>query len=148
MISKLFNRFRRTFLTKKFLLFFCVGLFDSGVDMGVSTLLSSLFSLQINAAKAVGYATALLCGYFLNSFFTFHQSPSFKRLIKYILSYVPTFLLQQGLVFLCGEVIGLPDFLAHGIAILFAGPVTFLVLNAFAFKPAKEQKPEIEGDSH
>ena len=78
-MKKLWEKFRNTFLTKKFILFCAVGV----VNTFNGVLFSYLYSLALdpNLAFVAGYVTSLTVNYLLNSFITFRESLS---LVKYL----------------------------------------------------------------
>ncbi len=51
-------------------------------------------------AFTVGYVLSLTVGYLLNSKITFRCSPTFGGLVKYMMSYIPSFIAQHAIIFI------------------------------------------------
>ncbi len=121
-----------TFLSRSFLCFVLIG----GVNTFLCTLLSYVFSLWIdpNAAFACGYAISLVGSYFLNSFITFKSSPAWRKFVKFCLSYVPNYLLQQIIVTIGIGAFGINKLAAYIAAAVIGVPLTFVIMKIFAFK--------------
>ena len=126
------SKFKTTFFTRQFLSFVCVGV----ANTIICTLLSYIYSsfIEQNISFALGYMTSLVISYFLNSVITFKESLAPSRFIKYIISYIPNFIIQQTVVTLCLEVFGIHKLVAYVPAAGVGVPVTFVIMKIFAFK--------------
>ena len=106
---------------------------------GINTLsgitLASIYSLflQTNIAFVLGYITALIAAFFLNSYFVFHNKPGFTKLIRFIISYIPNFAIQNVLVLILYNGFGWHRLLVFVLAAIIGIPITFLILKFFAF---------------
>lgn len=129
---------RNPFMSKEFIAFLIVGVINA--INGV--LLASLFSLFLNPNLAfiIGYIVSLTISYFLNSILAFREKLAIIKYLKFCLSYVPNFLIQNGLVLLFYNVLGVNKFLVYVIAVVIAVPVTFLLIKIFAFGKKKSNK--------
>ena len=126
-LYKLFAPFRdRSFFT-----FVIIGAVNTVHGFVYSSLYSAV--LDPNTAFALGYLTSLLLGYLMNARFSFKARPNGKALGKYALSYIPNFLLQNAVVFLVYNIMGLHKFLAYGAAAVLGMPLTYLLVRTFAF---------------
>ncbi len=119
-----------------FLIFVAIGVVNTLNNWWISALCS--LALEPNLSYAIGYAASLLIGFFLNCRFTFRERPNLLRLGKYALSYIPNYLIQQGIVFVVVERLAWHRFIAYGAAAVIGMPVTYLILKVFAF--AKEKR--------
>lgn len=135
-MKRLLLYLRQNLITRQFLLFVIVGCIN--VINGV--LFAYLFSLflQANIAFACGYAVSLTVSYILNSFFVFFRPLSWSYLWRFVLSYVPNFLLQNLFVLLIYNLLNQSKILAYSAAALFSVPITFLALKFFAFRQGKK----------
>ena len=126
------NLIKRYFLKKDFFIFLVIG--------GINTLNGVVFSfvyslfLQVNVAFVFGYISALSVAYFLNSFFVFHNRIELTKLIKFIISYIPNFIIQNVLVLFLYNGLHWNKLLVYALAAIVGMPITFLVLKLFAFR--------------
>nr|WP_302596540.1 GtrA family protein [uncultured Cellulosilyticum sp.] len=95
-----------------------------------------IFSLMLddNVAYMVGYFCGLIISYLLNSTVTFKESLGVIRFIKYGISYIPNFIIQNLMVFLVMNILGQPKLVAYVLAAIIGIPVTFLIMKLFAFQ--------------
>jgi len=131
-LPKALNFIKQNFFNKQFIIFLVIGV--------INTFNGSLFAfiysqfLQANLAFIVGYMSALLIAYVLNSIFTFKEKLSFAKLIKFAISYIPNFIIQYIVVFIIYNILGLLPIIAYITAAIIGVPITFLCLKLFAFK--------------
>ena len=81
-----------------------------------------------------GYVTSLTVNYLLNSFITFRESLSLVKYLKFCLSYIPNFLIQNLAVLLVYNVLRYDKIVAYILAAVVGIPVTFIILKLFAFR--------------
>jgi len=129
---------KNNFLDKSFLKFVIIG----GINTLNGSVLAFLYSyfMQANLAFIVGYITALVVAYFLNSFFVFKASLDITRFVKFAVSYIPNFIIQNIVVVIIYNILGLHRLIAFVMAAAIGIPVTFLILKFFAF--GKNNKKE------
>ena len=127
----------KMFLSLQFIVFLIIGVINTINGIGFAYLYSILIE-NVNLAFIVGYLTSLTIGYLLNSWLTFKEPISFKKYIKYCISYIPNFLIQNGFVALCYNILGLEKLFVFCMAAVIGIPVTFLLLKIFAFKKRKK----------
>ena len=126
------HHIRHHFFTREFLLFLVVG----GVNTFNGTFLSWLYAFLIpnhNVAFNCGYLTSNLIAYYLNNTFIFPEPLSLHRCLKFALSYVPNYIIQNLIVLLFYNFLGYPPILSYLIAAVLGIPVTFLFVKIFAF---------------
>lgn len=128
-----FSRIKKTFFAPSFIRFLMVG--------GLSTILTTIFSAlydnlitPVELAFSLGYLSTTICSFFANCKFTFKKQPSFGRFLKYVVSYIPNFLVQLGCVALFHTVLGMPEILSYLVAAIIGVPVTYLLMKIFTFK--------------
>jgi len=132
------KKIKNMFFTKSFILFIFVGCINTFNGI----LLSYLYSLVINDANlafVVGYITSLTISYLLNSFITFKEKLNFKKYIKFCISYIPNFIIQNIIVFIVYNTLGLHKLIAYALAAIIGLPVTFILMNVFTFGKKKSK---------
>ncbi len=127
----------KMFLSLQFIVFLIIGVINTINGIGFAYLYSILIE-NVNVAFIVGYLTSLSIGYLLNSWLTFKEPINFKKYIKYCISYIPNFLIQNGFVALFYNILRLEKLLVFCMAAVIGIPVTFLLLKIFAFKKRKK----------
>ncbi|MBQ7950723.1 MAG: GtrA family protein [Clostridia bacterium] len=134
-MKALFTTVKNLFLKKDFILFVAIGGVNTLTSIVVSYLLSDWFNP--NVSYVIGYMVGFMVSYLLNSFFTFHEALSFGKLIKYAIATVPNFLIQNGVVILCYNILGWHKLVAYVLAAAIGVPVTFLLQKFFTFGKRK-----------
>ncbi len=129
--------FFHLFLAKQFLLFLLIGVFNTFNG----SLLSFVFSLFLNANVAfiIGYVMSLSIAYSLNSRIVFRQKPTWSRYVKFCLSYLPNFIMQNLIVYLVYNQLGLHKLVAYLLAAALGVPITYLVVKFFAMATGKTE---------
>lgn len=122
---------QRHFFTRAFMLFLVIGC----INVFNATLIAWLCTqaLGANLAFIIGYIISNVVAYILNSHFIFHAPLTLIRCLKFALSYVPNFLIQNVIVFIFYNLLGVPAILTYLIAAVLGVPVTFLAVKLFAF---------------
>ncbi len=133
------EKLKHMFLNPEFLVFIIVG----GINTVACILLATLFRIFItgnalfadNASFALGYLGANIIGYVLNSLITFKDRKlSVLKYFKFFISYIPNFIIQQGIVWLCSTFTELPMLFKSAAAAIIGIPVTFVIMKIFTFK--------------
>ena len=132
----LFSKFKKTFLSLQFIMFLIIGVINTINGIGFAYLYSLVIE-NVNLAFIVGYLTSLSIAYLLNSFLTFKERLNLKKFIKFCISYIPNFLIQNGFVILFYNILHWEKLLVYCLAAIIGIPVTFLLLKLFAFKKKK-----------
>jgi putative flippase GtrA len=133
------EKVKGTYFTKDFILFVFCG--------GMGTLTNFVFSLIISMALnpsvsyVLGYGISLLVAYGLNAKLIFHHKISYTGFIKFIVSYLPNFLILFTFVLIFLNLMEWNKVIVYALAGLFGLPVTFLLVKIFAFSK-KEKKNE------
>lgn len=122
---------KNAFLSKEFLLFLIVG----GINTINGVVFSWIYSLFLNPnlAFVVGYISSLFIAYLLNSKFIFPTPISFSRFLKFCISYIPNFIIQNISVFVIFNLLKFHELIAYIVAAIIGIPITFLAVKLFAF---------------
>ena len=125
------NKIHDVFFTPQFFLF----LFQGAVCTLLCIIISLILSRYIDPAIAYigGYSAAILLGYVLNSFIVFKMPLTVVRLVKFLISYIPNFLILFAIVAVSLNVFDLPPIISYTIAPVIGLPLTFVLLKFFAF---------------
>lgn len=126
------NKIKRIFLNKEFIFFIAIGVINTFNGVVFSFIYSNL--LNENLAFVLGYISGLAVSYILNSYITFKEKLSFTKFIKFAISYIPNFIIQNVVVIITFNILGLHKLIAYCLAAIIGIPVTFILLKFFAFK--------------
>lgn len=134
-----FKVFFSLFFSKKFIIYILIGFFNTFNCVLFSTLLEWAY-VQENLAFAIGYILSLTIAYIFNSIFNFKRKLTFLRYGKFVLSYVPNFVIQNIVTFICFNIIDMHHVFAYIIAALLGSPITFICIKIFAFGDKKQKR--------
>ena len=126
------DKIKKIFLNKEFIFFIIIGLINTFNGVIFSFIYSSLFNE--NLAFVLGYISGLAISYILNSYITFKEKLSFTKFIKFGISYIPNFIIQNIVVIITFNILGLHKLIAYCLAAIIGIPVTFILLKIFAFR--------------
>lgn len=121
-----------SFLSREFMLFILIGCINTFNGISFSWLYSLI--LNPNLAFVIGYITSLTIAYILNSKINFKQPLSLNKYIKFCISYIPNFIIQNAIVFLVYNILGIHKLIAYAMAAIIGIPITFICVKLFAFK--------------
>lgn len=130
------TKFKQQFLSREFVLFLGVGVINA-VNGIVFASLYAKFLASANLAFVLGYMTSLTISYLLNSWIIFREKLGLKRYVKFIISYIPNFLIQNLCVIVFYNILHFDKLVAFVIAVVVGVPVTFLAIKLFAFDRKK-----------
>lgn len=120
------------FFTRAFLLFLVVGTINTFLCSFLATVIEPLVG-NANLAFNIGYLLSNVNAYLLNSVFVFPTRMTLVRYVKFFLSYVPNYIIQNAIVFLAYNLLGLPSIASYLLAAILGVPITFLCVKIFAF---------------
>ena len=132
MLERQLEFVRHHFLTREFILFIAVGTFNTFL----CSFLAYMFNMVVansNIAFNMGYITCNVVSYTLNSHLIFYEPMTWKRYVKFALSYVPNYIVQNTIVFIFYNLLGWPNIVSFLLAAVLGVPVTFLFVKIFAF---------------
>lgn len=87
-----------------------------------------------------GYATSLTIAYVLNTIFVFKEKLGFNKFIRFCISYIPNFIIQNVIVLLVYNVLHWHKLIAFALAAAVGIPVTYLMVKLFAFGRGQSKK--------
>lgn len=120
------------FFTRAFLLFLIVGTINTFLCSFLATVIEPLVG-NANLAFNIGYLLSNVNAYLLNSVFVFPTRMTLVRYVKFFLSYVPNYIIQNAIVFVAYNLLGLPSIASYLLAAILGVPITFLCVKIFAF---------------
>jgi putative flippase GtrA len=126
-----FERIKKTWFTRDFMLFVFCG--------GMGTLTNFICSLTISTilnptvSYIFGYGISLFVAYALNAKLIFHRKFSITEFIKFVISYIPNFLILFTFVLIFLNVLHWNKVIVYALAGLLGLPLTFLLVKIFAF---------------
>ena len=120
------------FLTREFFLFLIVGCINTFNGTFIAWL-CGLFCPYNNLNFNIGYITGNLIAYWMNSRFIFHADLSLTRYVKFFISYIPNYLIQNVIVIIFYNMLAFPPVVSYLLAAVLGIPVTFLMVKIFAF---------------
>ncbi len=126
------KKIKETFFTYNFIMFVIIGVINTLNSVWISYLLSLIF--DANLSFVIGYIISLGIAYILNSVFNFKTKLDFIRFIKFAVSYIPNFIIQNVVVIVVYNILGFNKLIAYALAAIIGIPVTFIILKVFAFK--------------
>lgn len=130
-METLIRKIKKTFFTKEFVIFLIIGIINTFNGTIFSYIYSSF--LNENIAFIAGYISGLIISYILNSFITFKEKLAFNKFIKFAISYFPNFIIQNIVVILVFNIMGLHKLIAYALAAIIGVPVTFILMKLYAF---------------
>ncbi|CUU48079.1 MULTISPECIES: GtrA family protein [Clostridium] len=130
-MDNIVQKFKNTFYTKEFVTFLIIGLINTFNGTVFSYIYSSF--LNENIAFIVGYISGLIISYLLNSLITFKEKLQLNKFIKFAISYIPNFIIQNIVVVIVFNFMGLNKLIAYLLAAIIGVPITFILMKFFAF---------------
>lgn len=135
------KKLKNIFFTKEFFTFLIVG--------GINTINGIIFSyvyslfLDVNVSFVLGYVTAMTISYLLNSTLVFKEDMGIVKYIKFCISYIPNFIIQNIFVLLFYNMLQWNKLIVFALAAIVGVPVTFIIMKFFAFNK-KDNHQEIQ----
>jgi len=119
------------FLSKDFALFVLCG----GIGTLTNVVCSSLFSSVLHPVLSygLGYGASLAVTYTLNAAWIFHHERTWKSFWKFVISYLPNFLILFAFVSIFIGVFAWNRYIVYILAGCLGLPLTFLLVKVFAF---------------
>lgn len=130
-MDNIIQKFKTTFFTKEFIMFLIIGVINTFNGTIFSYIYSSF--LNENIAFIAGYISSLIISYTLNSLITFKEKLQFYKFIKFGISYIPNFIIQNIVVIIVFNIMGINKLIAYLLAAIIGVPVTFILMKFFAF---------------
>ena len=136
------KQIKNIFFTKEFFSFIVVG--------GINTINGILFSyiyslfLSVNISFVLGYITAMTISYLLNSTLVFKEVMGVIKYIKFCISYIPNFIIQNIFVLIFYNMLRWNKLIVFVLAAIVGVPVTFIIMKFFAFSKKNNHDEIIE----
>ena len=127
----LIDKFKDIFFSKEFIVFVIIGVINTFNGLIFSYIYSSF--LNENIAFIFGYISGLIISYILNSYITFKERLDFNKFVKFTISYIPNFIIQNIIVLIVFNIMGVYKLIAYGLAAIIGVPITFIFMKFFAF---------------
>ena len=137
-MKALIDKILKIFLSKEFILFVIIGVINTFNGVIFSMIYSKF--LDANLSFVIGYISGLFISYLLNSYITFRERLEFSKFIKFAISYIPNFIIQNIVVLVVFNIMGLNKLIAYILAAIIGVPVTFILMKFFAFKEKDKNK--------
>lgn len=131
-MNQLIKRIKDIFLSREFILFLIVGVINT-LNGTIFAYIYSIF-LNENVAFVLGYISSLIISYILNSFITFKEKLEVRKFIKFAISYIPNFIIQNIVVIIVFNLLNYDKIIAYILAAIIGVPVTFILMKFFAFR--------------
>ena len=133
---------KTTFVNRKFIEFCLLGCVNCFNDSLFSWRVSHVVK-QKNIAQIIGYLLGLTTAFLLTCKFIFKAKPDFNKYIKFLISYIPNFVIYFLFGFLTLNYLDLGQFWGTFLAATAGGPITFVIIKLYAFgKPSKKRMAE------
>ena len=125
------SKLKAPFFTSEFFLF----VFCGGCGTLINFFLSLMFARLIDPTFAYvgGYTVSLFATYALNTSLIFKLPVSMDRFMKFVISYIPNFLILFTFVAILLNIFHLPEIFVYGAAAVLGLPVTFVIVKIYAF---------------
>lgn len=130
-MQNFFRKLFRTFFSKNFVQFCLLGVVNTFNAAWISSV--CYFIIQPNVAAIIGYIFSLTFAYFLSCYIIFKSSPGRKGYIRFLISYIPNFIIYFLVTFVTINTLHLPQFWATVLAAMAGGPITFVIIKLYAF---------------
>ena len=126
------DKLKKHFLTREFFLFLvigCINTFNGTFIAWLCACLSPYNNLNFN----IGYIIGNIIAYIMNSYIIFHETLDIVRYVKFFISYIPNYIIQNLIVLIFYNYLGFPPVVSYLLAAILGIPVTFLMVKIFAF---------------
>ncbi len=121
----------KLFTNKDFILF----IFCGGMGTLTNFIISSIISFNVNPiiSYVIGYGSSLFVAYYLNTRLIFKNKLSFKKFIKFVISYIPNFIILFSFVCVFINILNWNHYIVYLLAAMFGLPITYLIVKFYAF---------------
>ncbi|SDZ83637.1 MULTISPECIES: GtrA family protein [Selenomonas] len=120
------------FFTVAFFKFLVVGVINT-FDCSLFAMLLMMLSIDGNLAFNLGYLLSNMLAYALNSWWIFPEPLSWRRYVKFMISYIPNAVIENVIVVVFYNWLGAPPLVSFLLAAVLGMPVTYILVKWFAF---------------
>lgn len=125
-------KIKHHFLTREFFLFLIIGCINTFNGTFIATLCSYITPYP-NINFNIGYIAGNIIAYWMNSKIIFHEPLTLVRYVKFFISYIPNYIIQNIIVVIFYNMLAFPPIVSYLLAAILGIPVTFLMVKIFAF---------------
>ncbi|MCQ2455071.1 MAG: GtrA family protein [Clostridia bacterium] len=139
-IINILKKVKSTFLSGNFIKFCLFGIINTFNTSLFSWIFSLIPFVQANIAGILGYILSLQGAFLLTCKFIFKSKPALKKYTRFIISYIPSFIMY---ILIHAGALGalkLPQFWASFMAVMLSGPLTFAIVKIYAFNETAQKK--------
>ena len=120
------------FFTVAFFKFLVVRVINT-FDCWLFAMLLMMLSIDGNLAFNLGYLLSNMLAYALNSWWIFPEPLSWRRYVKFMISYIPNAVIENVIVVVFYNWLGAPPLVSFLLAAVLGMPVTYILVKWFAF---------------
>lgn len=132
-MNQFIEKLKTHFLSREFIWFLVIGSTCTVTTVAIAYCLRRIFFINGNLAFNLGYMMGISLNYYLQATRVWFEKMTLHGLIKFALSYIPNYIIQNVIVFIFFNCLGLPDWFSYCAAAGLAVPITFLCIKIFAF---------------
>ncbi len=137
-LKKIFAVLKK-FFNKNFLIYSLIGAINTFNTAALSALLALV--LEDNVAGYLGYILSLSIGYIYNAKINFHRRVSARDYLRFMVSYIPNFLIYALITTIAISSWNWPPFWATVFAALAGVPLTYGLMRFYAFGSGNYDSP-------
>ncbi len=137
-IIEMFKKLKSTFVNTKFMQFCLFGVVNT-FNTAIFSQIFVWFDVAENLSAIIGYILSLQIAFLLTSKYIFRAKPTIGKYYRFLLSYLPSFLVYVMLHAIISENVD-TTFVATLISVLLSGPITFAIVKIYAFERKENKK--------
>lgn len=133
----MWNKIKERFLTKQFLTFGIIGVINTLVSQGLYMVFVGM-EVAVGTASILSDVLSMIGSYFMNTYFTYKQKPTWKSAVTFPLSYIPGIIISALMVILVVDILHAPKMFAKILSLPLYIPVNFLCMSFIMKKFGKK----------
>ena len=130
-------KIKERFLTKQFLTFGIIGVINTLVSQGLYMVFVGM-EVAVGTASILSDVLSMIGSYFMNTYFTYKQKPTWKSAVTFPLSYIPGIIISALMVVLVVDILHAPKMFAKILSLPLYIPVNFLCMSFIMKKFGKK----------
>lgn len=132
-VFKIFLKFLKDeFWTREYFLFLVIGGINT-LDCAFFAEVIRMLGVDVNLAFNIGYLLSNVVAYVLNGYFIFPSKFSLEQYVRFAVSYIPNFIIENLVVLISYNYYTIPPLASFLLAAFVAMPITFLLVKLYAF---------------
>lgn len=124
----------------QFYKFIFIGILNTGITLFSIWVLTNLFSQSQYIANIIGYIAGLLNSYLINSKWTFKSNYSGVSLVKFIIIFIVSYLIQLLVLYGSIKLLCMEGFFAQILSMAIYTIINFLMNKFYTYKEIKDDK--------